>query len=230
MAILCGMPLSSSMPAPMFPGTMPGVDLIVPDLYWRTPRPGQVQALVLTHGHRDTHRRGPWSCRSVSGPVYGTRLALTSISKLEEHGVGRHCPGIDNVAARRAIGLRSGRSRWSPVRRHAQHARLRRGGRSPHAAAVCCSTPATSDRPDTAGRPSTCPASRSSAPRECSRSSADGANEGLAMRREVQDAFEECLTATGTARGRDVLLELAPAAIPGRSGDRVRSQGRLHGT
>jgi ribonuclease J len=65
-----------------------GVDLIVPDLSYLEARRGQIKALILTHGHEDHIGAVPYVLPLVSGPLYGTPLALALVEpKLEEHGV-----------------------------------------------------------------------------------------------------------------------------------------------
>jgi len=83
----------------MFPDSdLPGVDLIVPDLTYLETRAGQVKALVLTHGHEDHIGAVPYVLPHVTGPVYGTRLALALVEpKLEEHDL-KHKPGLSAVA------------------------------------------------------------------------------------------------------------------------------------
>ncbi|HTM29795.1 MAG TPA: ribonuclease J [Vicinamibacterales bacterium] len=83
----------------MFPDSdLPGVDLIVPDLTYLETRAGQVKALVLTHGHEDHIGAVPYVLPHVTGPVYGTRLALALVEpKLEEHDL-EHKPGLSAVA------------------------------------------------------------------------------------------------------------------------------------
>jgi ribonuclease J len=83
----------------MFPDSdLPGVDLIVPDLTYLETRAGQVKALVLTHGHEDHIGAVPYVLPHVTGPVYGTRLALALVEpKLEQHDL-KHKPGLSAVA------------------------------------------------------------------------------------------------------------------------------------
>jgi ribonuclease J len=101
MAISCGETTIVIDAGAMFPDSdLPGVDLIVPDLSYLEARRGQVRALVLTHGHEDHIGAVPYVLPHVSGPVYGTRLALALIApKLEEHGID-HGPGLKAVAPR----------------------------------------------------------------------------------------------------------------------------------
>ena len=104
MAISCGETTIVIDAGAMFPDTdLPGVDLIVPDLSYLESRRGQIKALVLTHGHEDHIGAVPYVVPHVSGPVYGTRLALALVEpKLEEHGV-EHGPGLKTVAPRDRI-------------------------------------------------------------------------------------------------------------------------------
>ncbi len=65
-----------------------GVDRIIPDLTYLERRPGQVSALILTHGHEDHIGAVPHVLPLVRGPIYGTPLTLALLeSKLEEHGI-----------------------------------------------------------------------------------------------------------------------------------------------
>ncbi len=99
MAISCGETTILIDAGAMFPdGDLPGVDLIVPDLSYLEDRRGQVAALILTHGHEDHIGAVPYVVPHVTGPVYGTRLALALVEpKLDEHGV-THGPGLKAVA------------------------------------------------------------------------------------------------------------------------------------
>jgi ribonuclease J len=101
MAISCGETTIVIDAGAMFPdGDLPGVDLIVPDLSYLEARGGQVEALVLTHGHEDHIGAVPYVLPHVKGPVYGTRLALALVEpKLDEHGI-EHGPGLRAVGPR----------------------------------------------------------------------------------------------------------------------------------
>jgi ribonuclease J len=89
MAISCGETTILIDAGSMFPDAdLPGVDLIIPDLTYLESRRGQVKALVLTHGHEDHIGAVPYVLPHVSGPVYGTPLALALVQpKLDEHEV-----------------------------------------------------------------------------------------------------------------------------------------------
>jgi ribonuclease J len=68
-----------------------GVDLVLPDFSYLRDRPGQVQAVVLTHAHEDHVGALPYLMREVEVPeVWATRLTLGLVkSKLDEHGLLR---------------------------------------------------------------------------------------------------------------------------------------------
>src|SRR5688572_27013395 len=89
MAVSCGETTIVIDAGAMFPEPdLHGVDLIVPDLAYLEARPGQVKALVLTHGHEDHIGGVPYVLPLVDGPVYGTPLTLAFVqNKLEEHGL-----------------------------------------------------------------------------------------------------------------------------------------------
>jgi ribonuclease J len=104
MAISCGDTTIVIDAGAMFPEPdLPGVDLIVPDLTYLESRRGQVKALVLTHGHEDHIGAVPYVLPHVSGPVYGTPLALALVEpKIEEHGI-EHGPGYVPVKPRDVV-------------------------------------------------------------------------------------------------------------------------------
>src|SRR5437588_2011696 len=74
---------------PTFPHeVMPGIDHVLPDYEYLTGRSGDLDAVVLTHGHEDHIGALPYLLRDVAVPVYGTALTLALLrGKLEEHGV-----------------------------------------------------------------------------------------------------------------------------------------------
>jgi ribonuclease J len=104
MAISCGDTTIVIDAGSMFPEPdLPGVDLIVPDLAYLESRRGQVKALVLTHGHEDHIGAVPYVLTHVSGPVYGTPLALALVQpKIEEHDI-EHGPGYVPVKPRDVV-------------------------------------------------------------------------------------------------------------------------------
>ena len=69
---------------------MPGIDLVLPDFEWIRDRTGDVEAVVLTHGHEDHVGALPYLLREIDRPipVFGTRFTLELLKgKLEEHQV-----------------------------------------------------------------------------------------------------------------------------------------------
>ncbi len=104
MAISCGETTILIDAGAMFPDAdLPGVDLIVPDLTYLESRPGQVKALILTHAHEDHIGAVPYVLPHVTGPLYGTPLALAFVTpKLEEHEV-EHAPGLVPIKPRDTV-------------------------------------------------------------------------------------------------------------------------------
>jgi ribonuclease J len=71
-------------------GDMPGIDLVLPDFDYVRDRAGDIQAIVLTHGHEDHIGAIPYLLHEldVVMPIYGTPFTLALLrGKLEEHGV-----------------------------------------------------------------------------------------------------------------------------------------------
>lgn len=73
----------------MFPEEdMLGVDLVFPDWKWLAERRGDVDFVLLTHGHEDHVGALGYFLRDVNVPVYGTKLTLElARSRIEELGV-----------------------------------------------------------------------------------------------------------------------------------------------
>jgi ribonuclease J len=75
----------------MFPTTeMLGIDLVLPDFSYLRERAGDIEAVVLTHGHEDHVGALPYVLREVGMPevVYGGSLTIGLVrSKLEEHKI-----------------------------------------------------------------------------------------------------------------------------------------------
>lgn len=76
----------------MFPGPeMPGVDLVLPQLAWFRERAGDLDGVILTHGHEDHTGGLAFLLRELGDvrlPVYGSELTLEMASgRLEEAGV-----------------------------------------------------------------------------------------------------------------------------------------------
>jgi ribonuclease J len=75
----------------MFPtAEMLGIDLVLPDFTWLRERGGDVEAIVLTHGHEDHVGALPYVLREIGlpGVIYGGALTIgLARSKLEEHRI-----------------------------------------------------------------------------------------------------------------------------------------------
>jgi ribonuclease J len=75
----------------MFPTTeMLGIDLVLPDFGYLRERTGDIEAIVLTHGHEDHVGALPYVLREIGMPdaIYGGSLTIGLVrSKLEEHRI-----------------------------------------------------------------------------------------------------------------------------------------------
>lgn len=73
----------------LFPGDdQPGIDRIVPDFAYLEAFPGEVEAVLLTHGHEDHIGALPYFLRQWPVPVFGTRFTLAlAAHKLREEGI-----------------------------------------------------------------------------------------------------------------------------------------------
>ena len=73
----------------MFPESdMYGVDIVIPDIDYLVERSGQVEGIILTHGHEDHIGALPYVLQQIDVPVYGTRLTLGLAEvKLRQHGL-----------------------------------------------------------------------------------------------------------------------------------------------
>jgi ribonuclease J len=73
----------------MFPEEeMLGVDLVFPDWSWLLDRVGDVECVILTHGHEDHMGALAYFLRDIDVPVYGTNLALElARGRVEELGM-----------------------------------------------------------------------------------------------------------------------------------------------
>ena len=75
----------------MFPTSeMLGIDLVLPDFSYLRERAGDIEAIVLTHGHEDHVGALPYVLREMGMPevIYGGSLTIGLVrSKLEEHKI-----------------------------------------------------------------------------------------------------------------------------------------------
>jgi ribonuclease J len=85
----------------MFPTSeMLGIDLVLPDFEYLRERAGDIEAIVLTHGHEDHVGALPYVLREIGmpGAIYGGPLTIGLVrSKLEEHKI-RDAP-LETLAA-----------------------------------------------------------------------------------------------------------------------------------
>jgi ribonuclease J len=92
----------------MFPTTeMLGIDLVLPDFSYLRDRAGDVEAIVLTHGHEDHVGALPYVLREVGLPpaIYGGALTVGLVrSKLEEHRIRDAPLEVLAAGARMAVG------------------------------------------------------------------------------------------------------------------------------
>ncbi|RUS46868.1 ribonuclease J [Cohnella sp. AR92] len=66
--------------------SLPGIDLIVPDIAYLLEHADNVKALIVTHGHEDHIGGIPYFLKELNVPVYATALTLGLIeTKLKEH-------------------------------------------------------------------------------------------------------------------------------------------------
>jgi ribonuclease J len=73
----------------MFPDeSLPGVDIVIPDLTFLEQHAAQLRAIILTHAHEDHIGALPYLLKLVKAPVYGARFTLAVAEyKLAEHGL-----------------------------------------------------------------------------------------------------------------------------------------------
>jgi ribonuclease J len=73
----------------MFPEEdMLGVDLVFPDWSWLVARSGDVECVIVTHGHEDHVGALAYFLREINVPVYGTRLSVElARGRIDELGV-----------------------------------------------------------------------------------------------------------------------------------------------
>jgi len=80
----------------MFPtAEMHGIDLVLPDFSYLRERAGDIEAIVLTHGHEDHVGALPYVLKEIGMPpkIYGGLLTIGMVrSKLDEHKLAESAP------------------------------------------------------------------------------------------------------------------------------------------
>ena len=73
--------------------TMPGVDVVLPDLRFIEARAEKLEAIILTHAHEDHFGAIPYLWERLKVPVYGTAFTLALLRrKLAEARLDVHIP------------------------------------------------------------------------------------------------------------------------------------------
>ncbi len=84
----------------MFPeDSMPGVDMVIPDIQYLREKSEKVRAVILTHGHEDHIGAVPFLLREINVPVYGTNFTIELLkSKLKEYDL-KESPSLHKINA-----------------------------------------------------------------------------------------------------------------------------------
>lgn len=65
--------------------SMPGIDIVVPDITYLTMNKDRIRGIFLTHGHEDHIGSLPYVLDEIKAPIYGSRLTLALVeSKMKE--------------------------------------------------------------------------------------------------------------------------------------------------
>ena len=108
--------------------SMPGIDVILPDLSFIEARADSLAGLVLTHGHEDHLGAIPYMWSRLRCPVYGSAFTLALLRrKLAENGNKHDIPLIEMSPG--AVHLRRAFVRAVPLRGRAPASVVGRVGR-----------------------------------------------------------------------------------------------------
>ncbi len=65
---------------------MYGIDVVIPDISYLIKNQDRIRGIFLTHGHEDHIGAIPYVMRTLSAPIYATRMTAGLVRlKLEEH-------------------------------------------------------------------------------------------------------------------------------------------------